>query len=182
MDPPWASGPWDSGYYETERNEAMNETTKQIATKYADLIMQDNASKSASVPTQFARVHAAIIEATENLTRERDALQATVEKCGAAGFIDEKGEVMKADGVLPALADGTLCGGKSDQFKIERLWAVQPTSKEVFECHRYSFWSELDDWRVSLVESDRIVPLSWCYSTKAAARQAAERAKGGGDA
>lgn len=85
MDPPWASGPWDSGYYETERNEAMNETTKQIATKYADLIMQDNASKSASVPTQFARVHAAIIEATENLTRERDAMQATVEKCRAAG-------------------------------------------------------------------------------------------------
>jgi hypothetical protein len=38
-------------------------TKQQIAEKYANLIMADNASKSANVPTQFERLLAAIDEA-----------------------------------------------------------------------------------------------------------------------
>lgn len=93
----------------------MSETTKQIATKYADLIMQDNASKSASVPTQFARVHAAIIEATEHLTRERDALQATV------GSLQSTVQNLR-EAILKAVAE------KKDA--VERLIEMQTTESE----------------------------------------------------
>ena len=42
----------------------MQDEIKAIAEKYANLIMEDNKSKSANVPTQYARVLAAITEAT----------------------------------------------------------------------------------------------------------------------
>lgn len=84
------------------------------------------------------------------------------------------GREVKVLGTLPRLADGSLYGGVSDDYKIERLWAVQPTSKEIFECNAMARWSELDDWRVHRVESDITNPLSWCYSTRAAAEAAAK--------
>lgn len=83
----------------------------------------------------------------------------------------------KVLGTLPILRDGSFFGGVEDDYMTEFVWAVQPTSLEVFQCHACPRWSQLDDWRVAVVGRDRIVPLSWCYLTEAAARAAAEAAK-----
>ena len=98
------------------------------------------------IETMIARI--------KDLTRERDALQATVERCRAAGFLDEKGEVRKVCGELLTLASGEILG----------FYAVCYAKNEVGE--------------VITVLSPQDYQAKVCYSTQ----EAAERAKGGGDA
>lgn len=100
-----------------------------------------------------------------------------------------KGPDLRLLGTLPVTADGAVIGAHpevSAGYVDERVWSVHPKDGEIIECDAVPWWSDLDDWRVSATEADdkgdrRCVPVSWCYSTRAAA-EAASAAKGVGDA
>lgn len=116
--------------------------------------------------------------------RKREVLAAAIRAALAVpkGYVRvEGGALVNTTGVLPRLADGTIRGGISDDHGEERLWARHPADGEVIECGSRIWWSELDDWRVTGIEpcdtegNCPCFPLSWCYSTHAAAVEAAAR-------
>ena len=59
------------------------------------------------------------IDCVSRFVREHAALKATVDKCRAAGFIDDAGNVRKVLGVLPLTGDGCVVGSGAELFRTD---------------------------------------------------------------
>lgn len=128
-----------------------------IAAKYSDLIMADNASKSANVPTPMARVSGAI----------REAMSAF-----PGHIIDEQGVVRKVLGALPITADGCVVGDGAALFhpNYEKQGVCGTWMSQQGTARFYFARGLVNDWKD--------VPLRECYSTREAAEAAKEEADG----
>jgi hypothetical protein len=95
------------------------------------------------------------------------------------GHVREGTTDRKVLGALPVTAEGEIIGGLDDYQDVV-LWSVHPKDGEIREMTTPAYWSELGDWRVNSTDAEPdgsfvCQPLSWCYSTRAAA----EAARGG---
>jgi hypothetical protein len=69
------------------------------------------------------------------LTRDLAAANATVEKCKAAGFIDEQGEVRKVLGTLPITADGAIANADSYVYHPSQIESAVVKELSVASMH-----------------------------------------------
>lgn len=114
------------------------------------------------------------VQHIDNLTRERDALQATVERCRAAGFIGPDGKARTVlGGKLPILASGEIAINGDVVYANDNVLGVVECDVDITGDRFTAGWMKPGTHQNVWTEYD----LSDCYST----REAAERAKGGGD-